>query len=296
MDSNLVLSMSTISLLISHCLRVHPRYTWSRKDVGSPKSTSSLGTFHIGSFFASFPPIWWHPQTQITVTLFHGVRISIPNWKLSPNGALSGFSQIAFPTTVLPKGDRTDFAQEEWLDLPYWTMIWTICVVVDESNCLDIPIWEFSRIWVHPPFWPEKKQILRQLLVLSILAVWIWWPWLLRRSYVMLMIRALRILHKIQNHLSQFRLGVQLDLCIFGALPPVRQSSNDRGPSMKRGVLVYLLFLLHRSLLSYFWLSSGSTPEIFSSFSHSLSTAAFAASIFIAWGIGINLCTKIVML
>ena len=31
---------------------------------------------------------------------------------------------------------------------------------------------------------------------------------------------------------------------------------------------------------------------IFSSFSHSLSTAAFAASIFMAWGTGINLCTK----
>ena len=32
--------------------------------------------------------------------------------------------------------------------------------------------------------------------------------------------------------------------------------------------------------------------EIFSNFSHSLSTAAFAWGIFIAWGIRINLCTK----
>ena len=24
--------------------------------------------------------------------------------------------------------------------------------MVDESKCLDIPIWEFSTIWVHPPF------------------------------------------------------------------------------------------------------------------------------------------------
>ena len=30
---------------------VHPRYTRSRKDVGSPKSTSLLRTFHIGSMF-----------------------------------------------------------------------------------------------------------------------------------------------------------------------------------------------------------------------------------------------------
>ena len=41
-----------------------------------------------------------------------------------------GFSQIAFPMTVLPKDDRTDFA----LGLPYWTMILAICVVVDESK------------------------------------------------------------------------------------------------------------------------------------------------------------------
>ena len=33
--------------------------------------------------------------------------------------------------------------------------------------------------------------------------------------------------------------------------------------------------------------------EIFSNFSHSLSTAAFAAGIFIAWGTGINLWTKL---
>ena len=49
-------------------------------------------------------------------------------------------SQIAFPITALPMDDHIDFAQEERLGLPYWTMIWAICVVVDESKCLDIPI------------------------------------------------------------------------------------------------------------------------------------------------------------
>ena len=43
------------SLLISHCLWVQPKYTWSKKDVGSPKSTSLSSTFHIGSRFRSFP-------------------------------------------------------------------------------------------------------------------------------------------------------------------------------------------------------------------------------------------------
>ena len=63
-----------------------------------------------------------------------------------------GFSQIAFPTTVLPKDDRTDFAQEERLGLPYWTMIFAICVVVDESKCLDNSISEYSIILEHLPF------------------------------------------------------------------------------------------------------------------------------------------------
>ena len=37
----------------------------------------------------------------------------------------------------------------EELHLPYWTMILAICVVVDESKCLDTPILEFSIICEH---------------------------------------------------------------------------------------------------------------------------------------------------
>ena len=51
----------------------------------------------------------------------------------------------------------TDFAQEERPGLPYWTMILAICVVVDISKNLDIPILEFSINWVHLPFLPGKK-------------------------------------------------------------------------------------------------------------------------------------------
>ena len=34
--------------------------------------------------------------------------------------------------------DRTDFAQEQRLDLPYWTMTYAICVSVDVPKYLDI--------------------------------------------------------------------------------------------------------------------------------------------------------------
>ena len=51
----MVLYLSTISLLTSHWRWVHPKYTWSRKDVGSPKTTSLLSSFHIGSRLCFFP-------------------------------------------------------------------------------------------------------------------------------------------------------------------------------------------------------------------------------------------------
>ena len=63
------------------------------------------------------------PNTLIRSPFFFGYQSSIPNLEPFPNRILSGFSQIAVPTTVLPMDDRTDFAQEERLDLPYWTMI-----------------------------------------------------------------------------------------------------------------------------------------------------------------------------
>ena len=59
--------------------------------------------------------------------------------------------------TFLPKDDRTNFAQEERLGLPYWTMIWATCVVVDESKCLEIPI--FCNFGASSIFTLEKADI-----------------------------------------------------------------------------------------------------------------------------------------
>ena len=113
-----------------------------------------------------------HPHTQISIILFDDVQRDIPNLEFSPSHVSIGFSQIAFPIIVLPKDDHTDFAQEERLGLPYWTMILAICVVVDESKCLDTPILEFSIICEHLPFSPGYKPILRLLLVHRNLAIW----------------------------------------------------------------------------------------------------------------------------
>ena len=143
-------------------------------------------------------PFWYRPQTQIRIVLMFGWQINISSSTLSPNRVPIELSQIAFPITVLPKDDHTDFAQEERLGLPYWTMIFAICVVVDESICLDIPIWECSMIWEHVPILPGCKQILRPLLVHRNPAIQRWYPWFLPLSFVMLMILVQWILHKIR--------------------------------------------------------------------------------------------------
>ena len=142
LDSNISLSFATISLLICHSLGVHPKYPWSR-NVGSPRSTSSMRIFQVGSMFSVLP------ASLISST---GERINIPNSELFPNRVQIEFSQIAFPIIVLPQGDRTDSYQEERLGLPYWTIILATCASVDVSKYLDIPIWEFSIILQHLSF------------------------------------------------------------------------------------------------------------------------------------------------
>ena len=67
LDSNILV---WLSLLIWHSLWVQPKYTWSRKDVGSPKSTSFMSIFHVGLIFCSLQTVWYRPHTQIKIVLF----------------------------------------------------------------------------------------------------------------------------------------------------------------------------------------------------------------------------------
>ena len=159
--------------------------------------------------------------------------------------------------------------------------------MVDESICLDIPFWEFSIILEHLPLLPVYQQILHLLLVMRTLAVWIWYPWLLLLSFEMLMNLALYIPRKSLNHLSLYHLGAQLDLCILDVFVPTPNSWDDRCASVMQNELLCPSSLHHRSPFSCFWLSS------IASFSHFLYTAAFASGTFIAWGIGIKLCTRL---
>ena len=198
---------------ISHCLWVHAKFSWSRKDT----------------------------------SLFRGVRTGIPNWKPSPNLAAVGFSQIAshncpakkWPYRFRSRGTIGSSKLDLDLDLCHGGRI-------QMSGFSDF--FDFSNnLWAPSIF--GFKRILHPLLVLRTLAVWIWCEWLLLLSFEMLMNLVQWILHTIQNHLSHCRFEVQLYLCTFGALPPIRKSSNDM--SINDAKWTFSLFALASSITSF---------------------------------------------
>ena len=268
---------------------VQLRYTCSRNDVGSPKSTLVIRTLQVGLMFCFLPTTFisstYTETSPSRLTNKHSQFGTLPNHILKKKK----LSLITFLTKVLPKDDRTDFIQEEQPDLPYWTMIRAICALVDVSQYLDILTSEFCTMMVHHPFWLGCKRILRLLLVLRILVVLKQYPLLLQPSFVMPMILAQWTLHTILNHLSQCHLGIQLDLYIVETVAPTPNSWDDRDPSMTQNELFYPYSLPPRSLLSCFWLVSCHAGIV------SIFPLLFPlpSGVFNAWGIGLNLCTTL---
>ena len=61
-DANILLKIQMIFSFGLHSSWVHPKWRWSRNDVGSSMSTSFINFFHVG---ASFRPFWCHPHSPI---------------------------------------------------------------------------------------------------------------------------------------------------------------------------------------------------------------------------------------
>ena len=184
--------------------------------------------------------------------------MSIPNLELFTIHVPIELSRVAFTKKILPEDGRTDSVQEERLGLPWWTMIIAMCFLLEVSKYLDILTSEFSTMMVHLPFWPGCKLVLRLLLVLS-----------------------------------QCHLGVQLDLLYFWNCDS--KSEFLRGQTSINDAKCTVLQSFLASAITSFWFQTfvSCHSGIFSSSSHSLSTAVFASGIFIAWGTGINLRTKL---
>ena len=286
--------LCTISLLIWHSLWVQPKYTWSRNDVGSPSQSLPWEFSKSVPCFLFCLPVWYRPHTRVRKVLLLGWQKNIPSLKLFPNHVPIELSQIAFHIRVLPKVIHTDSFREERLGLPYWTMILAICVVVDESKCLDTPIWEFSIICEHLPFWAEYKRILHLLLVHRNPAIWRWYPWSWRLSFEMLKILVQWILRKTLNHLLQCHLGVRLYAFVFLTLKfQLRNLKMTEIHPWRKTIFsaLRLWFIDHFFLVSDY----RQLPcRIFLLFFPILSPLPpFASGIFNAWGIGMNLCTRL---
>ena len=92
-----------------HSRWVQPKYTWSRNDVGSPRSTNLMNFFHIGLRFCFLPAIFSHPCMPIGTDLAFDARISIPSSVLFPIQVPREFFLSVFATILRQAGDRSGF-------------------------------------------------------------------------------------------------------------------------------------------------------------------------------------------
>ena len=214
--------------------------------------------FQVGAYSQ---PVWYRPHTQ---------TVKGPVSRLTnKHSQLETFSQPCcnriFSNCLShnspAKGWPYRFRSRGPLDLPYWTMIWAICALVDVSKCLDTPILEFSITSVHLPFLPGYKQILRPLLVHRNPAIWRWYPWLL--AAVIWDAEDPCSVNTAYDPESSFTMSPRSTTLPFILLKndvPTPNSWNDRDPSMTRHELFYPCSLLLRSPLCCFWLLWAAMP------------------------------------
>ena len=133
----------------------YSKYTWSRKDVDSPKSTSLLSTFHIGLRICFFPANLMSSTHTVQNDPFS--RSTNKHSQLetfSHSFSKKDFLRLLFSLQSCSRMTiQISFKGNDWV-FHTGPWIWAICVVVEESICLDTPILEFSIICEHLPFLP----------------------------------------------------------------------------------------------------------------------------------------------
>ena len=118
---------------------MHPKFSWSRNEVGSPRSTSFVRIFQVGLIFSVLPASLISSTYTDKNSPFARLTNEHSLFRTFPYHVPIELSQIAFPITVLPKDDRIDSFREDRLGLPYWTMILAICALVDVACVLRVP-------------------------------------------------------------------------------------------------------------------------------------------------------------
>ena len=167
-------------------------------------------------------------------------------------------------------------------------------MLVHVSKNLDTLTLEFWAFWEHPPSSPECMLIRRQLLVHHSLVVLQWHPSLLRQSFATQTSPPCSVKTAwAPSRLLQRHLGVRLVLYTSEMLVLTPHFLRWQ-MSTNAAKWTFFLSPCASRITSFLLLTLSSCHAgTVSSFSRSLSTAAFAPGIFTAWGIGINLWTKL---
>ena len=98
-DSSIFLYSSIMISFGLHSRWVHPKYTWSRNEVGSSRSTVFINFFHMGAMFCFFPVIfWYYPRVPIrTILVFDEQKRHSQFGTFSHPSPIENFLKLSFP-------------------------------------------------------------------------------------------------------------------------------------------------------------------------------------------------------
>ena len=94
LDSNIFLNLSIIISLILHSRWVHPKFTWSRNEVGPSKSTFFIHFFHVETIFCFFP---CHRRTPLKRSWFSMNKKTFPIRDFFTSRLQKNFFELCFP-------------------------------------------------------------------------------------------------------------------------------------------------------------------------------------------------------
>ena len=164
--------------------RIDVEYIPSLHDPGkmlfSPKSTSLLSSFQIGSRFCFLSSQFYVIHMHRWIFFSRCTKRHSQFCQFSPIHVSIGLSQIAFPMIGPAKGwpyrfrsrgtTGSSILDHDFLPFVSW---WT------NPSFWTLRFCNLSKICEHLPFLLGYKQILRLLLVPRYQAIWRWYPWFL---------------------------------------------------------------------------------------------------------------------
>ena len=217
---------------------------------------------------------------------------TFPIWYFVPIQVPIELLRTVFPTKSQQLCVRTGFVRQEPLGLRCLTKRLAICVVEDASKHLDILTLEFQATLERPPFLPEKADAASAACPAH--------PGSLAMTSITFAAGicdadepcSMNSACEPESFLTMSPRSTTWPLYFwcFGSNSALLRWQM----SIKVAKWTFLFSLCASGMTSFLlFTSSNCHAGTFSSFSQSLSTAAFASGIFIAWGTRTNLCTKL---